>query len=191
MADAARPLGWSSYSHVHDESKMIKEWNHSGDSWIFKGGYRYSYVHSLAGERHWALAGSVVVAVGAGAPPAAAGARETVPDGVRAGAMSCSTPGCRNPAGALSCPACLKLGLPPSRFCSQACFKGSWKQHKKLHKLAAGPAPEPAADESFTYTFAAGGCGDVVVTQDLDACSSASSTGEQARPPPPPPVPSR
>ena len=47
----------------------------------------------------------------------------------------CSTEGCEKPASTLSCPTCIKLGLPPSFFCDQACFKANWKEHKKLHKL--------------------------------------------------------
>jgi len=30
----------------------------------------------------------------------------------------CSTPGC-DKAGTMACPTCIKLGLPPSRYCSQ------------------------------------------------------------------------
>ena len=48
----------------------------------------------------------------------------------------CCTPGCGKPA-TLACPTCLSLSLPPSRFCSQACFKSSWKQHNAdVHKPA-------------------------------------------------------
>ncbi|CAM9648863.1 unnamed protein product [Laminaria digitata] len=37
----------------------------------------------------------------------------------------------------MACPTCIKLGLPPSRYCSQqSCFKGDWSQHKAIHKLA-------------------------------------------------------
>eukprot|EP01064_Diplonema_japonicum_P034667 TRINITY_DN7275_c1_g1_i1.p1 TRINITY_DN7275_c1_g1~~TRINITY_DN7275_c1_g1_i1.p1 ORF type:complete len:1429 (+),score=318.23 TRINITY_DN7275_c1_g1_i1:67-4353(+) len=31
------------------------------------------------------------------------------------------------------CPKCIELKLPPSYFCSQECFKESWKAHKKTH----------------------------------------------------------
>ncbi|GFS24773.1 methionine aminopeptidase [Elysia marginata] len=47
----------------------------------------------------------------------------------------CDTPGCGG-AAKLQCPTCLKLGIPGSFFCSQDCFKSSWGEHKKLHKLA-------------------------------------------------------
>jgi len=49
----------------------------------------------------------------------------------------CDTPGCGEPA-KLQCPTCIKLNIPGSFFCSQTCFKGSWDDHKKLHKLAKG-----------------------------------------------------
>lgn len=49
----------------------------------------------------------------------------------------CETPGCSAPA-KLQCPTCIKLGIQGSYFCSQDCFKGSWKSHKVLHKLAQG-----------------------------------------------------
>ena len=45
----------------------------------------------------------------------------------------CSSHGCIRPA-VLACPSCLKLGLPPSRFCGQECFKSSWNEHKAMHK---------------------------------------------------------
>lgn len=44
----------------------------------------------------------------------------------------CSTPGCRSVA-SMSCPNCRDLGLPPSLFCTQVCFKASWRGHKALH----------------------------------------------------------
>ncbi|XP_043482506.1 methionine aminopeptidase 1 [Leptopilina heterotoma] len=40
--------------------------------------------------------------------------------------------------GTLQCPTCLKIGIKDSYFCSQDCFKGNWKEHKILHKLAKG-----------------------------------------------------
>jgi len=48
---------------------------------------------------------------------------------------SCDSPGCDKPA-KLQCPTCIKLALPPSYFCEQACFKSNWKTHKVLHKNA-------------------------------------------------------
>ncbi|RUS90082.1 hypothetical protein EGW08_002124 [Elysia chlorotica] len=53
----------------------------------------------------------------------------------------CDTPGCGE-AAKLQCPTCLKLGIPGSFFCSQICFKGSWGEHKKLHKLAKAGASD-------------------------------------------------
>mmetsp|Transcript_16034 Transcript_16034/g.11564 ORF Transcript_16034/g.11564 Transcript_16034/m.11564 type:complete len:404 (+) Transcript_16034:20-1231(+) len=44
----------------------------------------------------------------------------------------CTTPGCGKTAH-MACPTCIKLGIPPSRFCSQECFKGYWEEHKKVH----------------------------------------------------------
>ncbi|XP_046584795.1 LOW QUALITY PROTEIN: methionine aminopeptidase 1-like [Haliotis rubra] len=48
-------------------------------------------------------------------------------------ARVCETPGCNSEA-KLQCPTCIKIGIPGSFFCSQDCFKGSWSEHKKLHK---------------------------------------------------------
>ncbi|XP_067671266.1 methionine aminopeptidase 1-like [Haliotis asinina] len=48
-------------------------------------------------------------------------------------ARVCETPGC-NCEAKLQCPTCIKLGIAGSFFCSQDCFKGSWSEHKKLHK---------------------------------------------------------
>ena len=45
----------------------------------------------------------------------------------------CMNPECRKPA-AMQCPTCIKLGLEPSFFCSQACFKELWVMHKLSHK---------------------------------------------------------
>jgi methionyl aminopeptidase len=46
---------------------------------------------------------------------------------------TCATKDCGKPA-ELACPTCIKLGLNPSRFCNQDCFKTSWNEHKALHK---------------------------------------------------------
>ncbi|CAM9890993.1 unnamed protein product [Ascophyllum nodosum] len=48
---------------------------------------------------------------------------------------ACSTPGCGKN-GDMACPTCIKLALPPSRYCSQACFKADWPRHKGIHKAA-------------------------------------------------------
>lgn len=47
----------------------------------------------------------------------------------------CETPGCKSIA-KLQCPTCIKIGIPGSFFCSQECFKGSWKNHKIIHNIA-------------------------------------------------------
>ncbi|XP_032685031.1 methionine aminopeptidase 1 [Odontomachus brunneus] len=49
----------------------------------------------------------------------------------------CETPGC-NAIASLQCPTCRKIGIQGSYFCSQDCFKGSWKTHKVIHQLAKG-----------------------------------------------------
>lgn len=46
----------------------------------------------------------------------------------------CSHPECTKPA-AMQCPSCIKLGLAPSWFCSQDCFKEMWPMHKLSHKI--------------------------------------------------------
>ena len=49
----------------------------------------------------------------------------------------CASPGCtRVVEKPLACPTCIKMGLPPTYFCGQECFKANWKQHKGIHKLA-------------------------------------------------------
>ena len=50
----------------------------------------------------------------------------------------CETEGCAKPS-KLRCPTCVKLGIPGSFFCSQECFKGSWKSHKGIHSITAPP----------------------------------------------------
>ncbi|KAK7506162.1 hypothetical protein BaRGS_00002274 [Batillaria attramentaria] len=50
-------------------------------------------------------------------------------------ASVCETPGCSSEA-KLQCPTCIKLGIQGSFFCSQACFKGAWNEHKQVHKKA-------------------------------------------------------
>ena len=69
----------------------------------------------------------------------------------------CSTQGCGKPA-SMACPTCIKLGLPPSRFCDQECFKGNWNIHKELHKAAKQAIVEldrnalPREFSSFRFT---------------------------------------
>lgn len=52
----------------------------------------------------------------------------------------CETPGCKSIA-QLQCPTCRKLGIQGSFFCTQECFKGSWKTHKIIHSLASKWGP--------------------------------------------------
>lgn len=56
----------------------------------------------------------------------------------------CTTRDCDKNA-AMICPTCIKLGInPPSKFCSQECFKGFWEEHKQVHKAAkASIKPDP------------------------------------------------
>ena len=54
----------------------------------------------------------------------------------------------------MACPTCVKLGLPPSRFCSQECFKSSWNEHKTVHKDARklDPSTMPAEFGGFMFS---------------------------------------
>lgn len=71
----------------------------------------------------------------------------------------CTTPGCGKLA-KMACPTCIKLGIPPSRFCSQECFKGYWEEHKQLHKdikktraiAKIDPAAMPTEFKGFNFT---------------------------------------
>lgn len=52
----------------------------------------------------------------------------------------------------MKCPTCVKKGLPPAYFCSQECFKKSWKLHKFVH--SAMPRTSKFVDERFAgYGF--------------------------------------
>lgn len=52
-------------------------------------------------------------------------------------AKLCASPKCDNAVlTKLACPKCLTLGLPPSYFCCQTCFKSNYATHCKIHKLA-------------------------------------------------------
>lgn len=64
----------------------------------------------------------------------------------------CSTPGCNKKA-ELACPSCLKLSLPPSRFCGQECFKASWNDHKAVHKIAKKKDPSTMPREFGGFHF--------------------------------------
>jgi methionyl aminopeptidase len=83
----------------------------------------------------------------------------TVSDDSSAGHI-CATPNCGKPA-TLACPTCLKLGLAPTRFCSQDCFKSSWNDHKNIHKQVKAarsdeaklnPTSIPAEFKGYTFT---------------------------------------
>jgi methionyl aminopeptidase len=50
---------------------------------------------------------------------------------------TCASPSCTNTTAAkLACPKCLQLGLQPTYFCSQECFKSNYNSHKQIHALA-------------------------------------------------------
>ena len=50
---------------------------------------------------------------------------------------ACSSPGCTNVAASrLACPKCIQLGMTPTYFCSQDCFKANYNSHKQIHALA-------------------------------------------------------
>ena len=88
----------------------------------------------------------------------------------------CTTPGCLKEAH-LSCPTCIKLGLPGKNnlfirvmqyylflihftkllvtlFCNQECFKSYWNQHKAVHKSAIplDPLSLPIEFTNFEFT---------------------------------------
>lgn len=50
-------------------------------------------------------------------------------------ALQCE--GCGKDAPTMQCPKCKELGLPPSFFCTQPCFKNSWGSHKAKHSQPA------------------------------------------------------
>lgn len=57
----------------------------------------------------------------------------------------CSTIGCEKEA-SLQCPICQKLGLDPSFFCDQDCFKSFFPIHKFVHKK------KEITKDTFNYT---------------------------------------
>ena len=71
----------------------------------------------------------------------------TTPADAAMAKRTCNAPGCSNPA-KLQCPTCLKnqipVALPLSFFCSQACFKAAWTEHKVLHALPLSKPTERA-----------------------------------------------
>ena len=56
---------------------------------------------------------------------------------------ACATPDCSKLA-TMQCPTCIKLELPATYFCGQACFAGFWKFHKMTHKKDTEAAKGPA-----------------------------------------------
>jgi hypothetical protein len=72
-----------------------------------------------------------------------------------ADAHVCATAGCGKTA-TLACPTCLKLGLAPTRFCSQECFKSSWNEHKCIHKQVktsrVDPSSLPSEFKGYSFT---------------------------------------
>lgn len=75
--------------------------------------------------------------------------------------MFCSSRDCNGP-GKFRCPTCVKLEIQPeddSYFCSQECFRSSWKEHRLIHRTS-GPARaldhsakrRRAAFQDFAYT---------------------------------------
>ena len=67
----------------------------------------------------------------------------------------CTTTGCGKPA-LMSCPTCIKLGLPTAPFCEQQCFKQFWSTHKLCHKVPVDPLSIPKVfgkDYPFTGTL--------------------------------------
>ncbi|RHW69642.1 methionine aminopeptidase [Trypanosoma brucei equiperdum] len=67
--------------------------------------------------------------------------------------MSCE--GCGKLEPAMQCPTCKKLGLPPSYFCTQECFKENWSNHKLKHSntsVANVPTMTDWAMKTFDFT---------------------------------------
>lgn len=50
---------------------------------------------------------------------------------------TCASPGCEKVVEQpLACPKCMQMGLPPTYFCSQVCFKANYAHHKSIHSIA-------------------------------------------------------
>lgn len=68
----------------------------------------------------------------------------------------CETPGCTAQS-KLQCPTCIKIGIQGSFFCSQECFKSSWKSHKIIHSLAKGESTDGKNSSQYSlwpsYSF--------------------------------------
>lgn len=53
------------------------------------------------------------------------------------GSNVCSSTGCEKQIEKKqACPKCIELGMPPTYFCTQQCFKDNYKTHKAVHALA-------------------------------------------------------
>jgi len=64
-------------------------------------------------------------------------------------AQHCASQGCdKIVTSRLACPKCVKLGLPPSYFCTQECFRANYADHNKMHKLAQQIAQARASQKS-------------------------------------------
>lgn len=60
----------------------------------------------------------------------------------------CESPGC-DASAKLQCPTCIKLGIQGSYFCSQDCFKKSWRTHKVIHLIAQGDQGGSGPDKEY------------------------------------------
>lgn len=61
----------------------------------------------------------------------------------------CASPGCDKIVDTrLACPKCIQMGLPPTYFCSQSCFKANYSTHNKIHKIAKQVAQAKAAQQA-------------------------------------------
>jgi methionyl aminopeptidase len=86
--------------------------------------------------------------------PAAVGEEEaSITSTERSSTTKCASPNCTvlldkgggdgKPA-LLACPKCLQLGLPPSYFCGQECFRENYAVHKRIHTSASKLVKEAA-----------------------------------------------
>ncbi|CAK9816205.1 Methionine aminopeptidase 1 [Anthophora quadrimaculata] len=64
----------------------------------------------------------------------------------------CKTPGCKTMA-SLQCPTCLKMGIRGSFFCTQDCFKRSWKTHKAIHQIPEATDGDNSYNEYNPWPF--------------------------------------
>ncbi|XP_033330043.1 methionine aminopeptidase 1 [Megalopta genalis] len=64
----------------------------------------------------------------------------------------CETAGC-NTVASLRCPTCVKMGIQGSYFCTQDCFKRSWKTHKVIHKIAKGTGADTSSNDYNPWPY--------------------------------------